>query len=150
MPAPEIQPTLCRFNLWHAATEENPVKRVRKQVDFGSDNAPKSSRFTRRHKVPRDSLCPHQKFNRPLCRFNLWYAATYSLILSPHRPKQPPAQGGVVLGVDAAVVRTIPGTSGSKTLADTVININERKKLSLRFALYRGKFGLHATQNFAW
>ena len=48
-PAPKIQSALCRFNFWHVAVEENPVKRVRKQVDFGSASAPKSSRFPHRH-----------------------------------------------------------------------------------------------------
>ena len=41
--------------------EENPVKRVRKQVDFGSDSAPKSSRFPRRRKASSDSLRPHHQ-----------------------------------------------------------------------------------------
>ena len=64
-PAPEIQPVLYRFNLWHVAAEENPVKRVRNQVDFHKCNAVKSLRVARRHNVSRDSFRPHQKQNRP-------------------------------------------------------------------------------------
>ena len=36
------------------------------QVDFGSVNAPKSLRFPRRQELPRDPLRPHQKFNRQM------------------------------------------------------------------------------------